>query len=74
MAPPTTPQAGNYSSRRSTVLEWLTTTDHKKIGVMYIVTAFAFFMLGGVLALGIRTELAVPGLQFVDQAVAPAAG
>jgi cytochrome c oxidase subunit 1 len=59
--------AGTPPSRRSTLLEWLTTTDHKKIGVMYMVTAFAFFMLGGVLALFIRTELAVPGLQFVDQ-------
>ncbi len=63
-----TAHAGTHVSRRSTVIEWLTTTDHKKIGVMYIVTSFAFFMLGGVLALGIRTELAVPGLQFVDQA------
>ena len=68
MATTTAPQAATYSSRRSTVLEWLTTTDHKKIGVMYIVTSFAFFMLGGVLALGIRTELAGPGLQSVDQA------
>jgi len=61
-------QAGPHGGRRSTLLEWLTTTDHKKIGVMYIVTAFFFFMLGGVLALFIRTELAVPGLQLVDQA------
>ena len=59
---------GKPAGRRSTIIEWLTTTDHKKIGVMYIITSFAFFMLGGVLALGIRTELAVPGLQFVDQA------
>ena len=35
---------------------------------MYIVTAFTFFMLGGLLALVIRTELAVPGLQFIDEA------
>jgi len=63
-----TAHAGTHISRRSTVLEWLTTTDHKKIGVMYMVTSFFFFMLGGVLALGIRTELAVPGLQWVDQA------
>ncbi|HSM33199.1 MAG TPA: cytochrome c oxidase subunit I [Anaerolineae bacterium] len=60
--------AGTYVSRRSTLLEWLTTTDHKKIGVMYVVTAFTFFMIGGVLALGIRTELAVPGLQMIDEA------
>ena len=63
-----TAHAGTHISRRSTVIEWLTTTDHKKIGVMYIVTSFAFFMLGGILALGIRTELAVPGLQMFDQA------
>jgi cytochrome c oxidase subunit 1 len=36
---------------------------------MYIATSFAFFLFGGVLALFIRSELAVPGLQFVDQAV-----
>ncbi len=40
--------------------EWLMTTDHKKIGVMYIVTAFFFFLAGGVEALLIRTQLAVP--------------
>jgi len=62
-----TAHAGTHVSRRSTVLEWLTTTDHKKIGVMYMVTSFAFFMLGGILALGIRSELAVPGLQFLTQ-------
>jgi len=63
-----TAHAGTHVTRRSTVLEWLTTTDHKKIGVMYIITSFGFFMLGGLLALGIRTELAVPGLQMFDQA------
>ena len=68
MATTTAPQTGAYVSRRSTLLEWITTTDHKKIGVMYIVTSFAFFLLGGLLALVIRTELAVPGLQFVDEA------
>src|SRR5947208_2294086 len=40
--------------------EWLMTTDHKKIGVMYIVTAFFFFLVGGVDAMLIRTQLAVP--------------
>ena len=43
-----------------------TTTDPKKLGVMYLVTSFAFFMLGGLMALLIRTELAVPGLQFLS--------
>src|SRR5712691_9340355 len=40
--------------------EWLMTTDHKKIGIMYIVTAFFFFLVGGVEALLIRTQLAAP--------------
>ncbi len=48
------------------VLGWLTTTDHKQIGLSYIVTAFAFFALGGLLALFMRAELAEPGLQVMS--------
>jgi cytochrome c oxidase subunit I len=40
--------------------EWLMTTDHKKIGLMYITTGFFFFLVGGLEALLIRTQLAVP--------------
>jgi len=59
-----TPQAATY--RRSWILEWLTTVDHKKIGIMYIANSFFFFFLAGILALVMRSELAVPGLQFLD--------
>src|ERR1044072_292589 len=69
MATTTYPQSGAYLSRRARIYDWVTTTDHKKIGVMYIVTSFTFFLLGGILALGIRTELAVPGLRFVQPEV-----
>src|SRR3954452_23854900 len=55
-----TPAASTY---RSGLYEWVTTTDHKKIGIMYIVNSFIFFFIGGILALGVRTELAQPGLQ-----------
>jgi cytochrome c oxidase subunit 1 len=41
-------------------------TDHKVIGVQYIVTTFVFFFIGGLLAMGIRAELAQPGTQVVD--------
>ncbi len=41
-------------------------TDHKVIGVQYIVTTFVFFFIGGLLAMGIRAELAQPGTQLVD--------
>ena len=62
----THPGALTYRSRRAWLYEWLTTTDHKKIGAMYIFTSFLFFIAGGVMALVIRTELAAPGIQFVD--------
>ncbi|MDP8943310.1 MAG: cytochrome c oxidase subunit I [Actinomycetota bacterium] len=38
-------------------LAWLTTTDHKKIGIMYLVSTFIFFLLGGVEALLMRVQL-----------------
>jgi cytochrome c oxidase subunit I len=44
----------------------ITTTDHKVIGNLYLGTSFAFFMIGGVLALMIRAELWAPGLQVVQ--------
>ncbi|NEN07778.1 cytochrome c oxidase subunit I [Diaminobutyricibacter tongyongensis] len=54
------------TSSRSSVLQWLTTTDHKKIGYLYLVTSFLYFLFGGVLALAIRTQLFAPGLQIVQ--------
>ncbi len=44
----------------------LTTTDHKLIGKMYAVTSFCWFLVGGVMALLIRSELAFPGQQLVN--------
>jgi len=41
-------------------LSWLTTTDHKRIGIMYMVAAWMFLVIGGVEALLIRLQLAVP--------------
>jgi cytochrome c oxidase subunit 1 len=51
----------------SVLLRLLHTTDHKQIGIMYLVTSFAFFVVGGAMALLMRTELARPGLQFLSQ-------
>jgi cytochrome c oxidase subunit I len=53
---------------RSWLYEWITTTDHKKIGILYLVNSFLFFFLGGILALVVRVELAAPGLQVLDEA------
>ena len=44
----------------------ITTTDHKLIGIMYCVACFVFFALGGLMALFMRAELTVPGLQFLS--------
>src|ERR1044071_31845 len=45
---------------------WLTTTDHKLIGIMYMVTAILSFVIGGILALIIRLQLSQPNLRIVD--------
>ncbi|MEO6495899.1 MAG: cbb3-type cytochrome c oxidase subunit I, partial [Solirubrobacteraceae bacterium] len=39
---------------------WVTTTDHKRIGIMYMVTTFAFFLMGGAEALLMRLQLGSP--------------
>ncbi|MFG1945981.1 cytochrome c oxidase subunit I [Nonomuraea sp. NPDC048826] len=48
------------------IVRWLTSTDHKVIGYLYLITSFTFFAIAGVMALIIRAELAAPGLQLVD--------
>ena len=53
--------------RRGRVASWVTTTDHKKIGILYIVTALVFFAAGGVLALLMRAQLATPDEGFITQ-------
>ncbi len=50
-----------------TLVDWITTTDHKAIGVAYAVTSLGFLAIGGALAALIRAELAEPGLQIVDE-------
>src|SRR5438270_3673879 len=45
---------------RPGILGWLTTVDHKRIGLLYFFTTLAFFLAGGVEALVMRTQLAQP--------------
>ncbi|MFH8370086.1 cytochrome c oxidase subunit I [Streptomyces sp. NPDC018031] len=58
--------AARWKSPGAVAVTWITTTDHKKIGALYIGTAFGFFIFGGILALAIRAELARPGLQILS--------
>jgi cytochrome c oxidase subunit 1 len=60
-----TPRARRYTKGQAFV-KWITSTDHKTIGYMYLITSFAFFGIAGLMALVIRAELAQPGLQFVS--------
>jgi len=67
-AGPTGPAGRGRLARRGRVLaDWLTTTDHKKIGHLYLISSFGFFLAGGVLALVMRAELARPGIQILSQ-------
>ncbi|HEX7745108.1 MAG TPA: cytochrome c oxidase subunit I [Micromonosporaceae bacterium] len=50
----------------SVLVRLLGTTDAKQVGLLYLVTAFAFFLVGGIMALIMRAELARPGLQFLS--------
>jgi cytochrome c oxidase subunit I len=60
------PNPVRSTSRGSVFLDLLRTTDHKTIGKMYLVTSFAFFLAGGLMALLMRAELARPGMQFLS--------
>ena len=51
---------------RKAWLDWVTTVDHKKIGILYMVTAFVFFLVGGVEALLMRVQLGTPENTFLD--------
>lgn len=51
---------------RASLREWLFTTDHKKIAVLYGATSLVFFLVAGLMGLLIRLELSAPGLQYVS--------
>jgi cytochrome c oxidase subunit I len=63
---PVRPYPAPRASKGSALLALMRTTDHKTIGVMYLTTSFGFFMVGGVMALLMRAELGIPGLQFLS--------
>src|ERR687896_489134 len=56
--------AHGIGPRRHPIADWLTTTDHKKIGIMYLVNSYFWFGVAGLLAVFIRAELAQPETQY----------
>jgi cytochrome c oxidase subunit 1 len=49
------------------VASWVTTVDHKRIGILYITTSLLFFVVGGILALLMRAQLATPNEHFITR-------
>src|SRR3978361_867158 len=69
MTPPqrTAPEIATPRRQLGTISwKWMVTTDHKVIGNLYFISSMMFFFFGGILALGIRAELAFPGLQYLS--------
>ncbi|WP_306362658.1 cytochrome c oxidase subunit I [Nocardia sp. CC227C] len=60
------PYPPRVGPKGSFIYKMVTTTDPKTLGVMYLVTAMSFFLIGGLMALLMRAELARPGLQFLS--------
>ena len=53
----------DHAHHPSGIMRWITTTNNKDIGTLYLWFSGIMFLIGGVLALGIRAELFMPGLQ-----------
>ncbi|MEU0568961.1 cytochrome c oxidase subunit I [Nonomuraea sp. NPDC005983] len=51
---------------RTIIADWASSTDHKVIGYLYMITSFGFFLVAGLMAMVIRAELLEPGLQLVS--------
>ncbi|KGM18233.1 MULTISPECIES: aa3-type cytochrome oxidase subunit I [Corynebacterium] len=66
VAPTRPAPLSDQASRGHMAWKMLTTTDHKLLGIMYLIMAFTFFLIGGLMALLIRLELFHPGMQFVS--------
>ncbi|KAB1501424.1 cytochrome c oxidase subunit I [Corynebacterium sp. 320] len=63
---PSRPAPFGKAPRGSLAWKMLTTTDHKLLGIMYMIMSLSFFMIGGLMALLIRIELFEPGMQFLS--------
>lgn len=55
-----------FTQQKSGIGSWITTVDHKKIGILYFWTSFTFFLIGGLEALLVRTQLIVPNNDFIS--------
>jgi cytochrome c oxidase subunit I len=61
-------QARSRWDKNTGLISWLTTVDHKKLGILYLYTTFFFFLIGGIMALLVRVQLAEPQNKFLTPA------
>ncbi len=59
-------EKNNYLNHSKGIKSWLTSLDHKRIGVLYLFSILIFFLVGGIFALILRTELWGPTKTFID--------
>jgi len=63
--PSTTPRVPKKSLGKA-IVNWITSTDHKVIGYLYLITSMMWFFVAGLMALAMRAALAVPGMQVIS--------
>jgi cytochrome c oxidase subunit I len=56
----------NYLNEKSGLWSWLTTLDHKRIGILYMISVMVFFLIGGIFAMLLRLELFSVGKNIMD--------
>src|SRR5271155_490624 len=56
----------NYLTAESGIYSWLTTVDHKRVAILYVLASLFFMLIGGIEAMAIRTQLAVPNNTFLS--------
>ncbi|BBL34928.1 cytochrome c oxidase subunit 1 [Nitrosomonas stercoris] len=57
---------GHTHDHPTGIMRWLTTTNHKDIGTLYLCFSLTMLFIGGFLAMGIRAELFMPGIQILE--------
>ena len=66
MSTATTTHDEHHHGAPSGIMRWITTTNHKDIGTLYLWFSFIMLLVGGAMAMVIRAELFQPGIQIVD--------